>query len=493
MTSPIPPDKLMFVSDRDWLRIIRTEWSRREDCRWRQHGPDLVGEASLRQFADALGTAARTNPKRFAALALRIPPDADPAYFTALIRALTDSNPSQDVRDWVPASVADLEAIFEHVGECRSREFILALCRAIGKRDDGRWSDRTIETITSYAEHPDPAPEEFSMRSRMSDGEASVADVALTAINCVRGVVASTIATLMWRRPDAHDRFWPPARRLLSDPHPSVRYEALGICLPVWNRNRDLAIDLAMSACEHRDDRVLGSRWLNRLIDHARATHLDKLIPVIERMAKSSEAEVAEAGAMWATAAWLGAGECKSLVDACRVGSKAQRLGVAEAAAGYFASDVEAENTHDLLAAMFDDVEPDVRARGAGVFRRTDVLAIDEAVRLAMRFVQSSAFRDDPRELLIPLSEYTGDTVRYAQAIFGASDVLAGPLAAETRDLRGANALAGDELSTLLLRLYEHTYGTDNRDLQDQCLDRWDAMLQNQVGMSESHLRLLDA
>ena len=102
-------------------------------------------------------------------------------------------------------------------------------------------------------------------------------DVSGTAISCVRGEVAGVVASLLWRQPEAYDRLLPTAKRLLADPHPSVRHEALGVCLPIWNRDKNLAVRLVVAACGHEDERVLGSRWLNHLIRHARATHLEQL------------------------------------------------------------------------------------------------------------------------------------------------------------------------------------------------------------------------
>ena len=71
---------------------------------------DLVGRGDfdkvlkiVRHFADALGTAARQNPKRFVALALRIPKEADPAYFSRIVHELTNPDAPDRAENWEPA------------------------------------------------------------------------------------------------------------------------------------------------------------------------------------------------------------------------------------------------------------------------------------------------------------------------------------------------------------------------------------------------------
>ena len=105
--------------------------------------------------------------------------------------------------------------------------------------------------------------------------------------------------------------------------------------------------------------------------------------------------------------------------------------------------------------------------------------------------VRSKAFQDDPGILLHQLTEYPGDLRRFASAIMGAAKALAGPLAAETRTLQQRVGFAGNELSVLLMRLYEAAHGSDP-SLEERCLDHWDLLLKNRVGMTEDRLRALD-
>lgn len=492
VTSPIPPDKLMFVSDREWLQIIAREWPAHEGRRWKQHGPDVVGEASLRQFTDAFGHAAVKNPKRFARLAMRIPPTADPAYFASLLRAVGRQEVTADDKSEELVAVPELETIVEHVGDCRDGEYVQSVCRLIESRPNAQWSNQMVDRVIGFASHPEPALGEFTGHTGGSGGDEMKPDIEATSINCVRGNVAAAIVRLFWARSDAFDRLLPAATRLLSDPHPSVRIAALGTCLPIWNRDRDLALKLVLEACNHENDAVLRSDWLHRFIGYARFTQLNRLAPLIKRMGESSDAAVAEWGAAWATACWLDGNDFKESVRVCCSGSKPQRLGVVGTTVQYFAAGKAVESTIPVLIRAFSDSERDVRSRAAHLFYRDGVFDMADSPRLAGEFVESPSFADSPDSLLHPLSEHTGEITRYASVVLAAADIISGPLAEDTRNTSTRTAFAGNEVSTLLLRLYETAYGSHDRKLQDDCLDRWDRMLENRVGMTRDHLKQLD-
>ena len=111
---------------------------------------------------------------------------------------------------------------------------------------------------------------------------------------------------------------------------------------------------------------------------------------------------------------------------------------------------------------------------------------------LAQRFVKSQGFIDDPKDILFPLCDFTGDLTLYGDVILEAANVVSEALAVGTRDLRTKLGYSGNYLAKLVMRLYDHAHGTTNEALQRACLDRWDALLDKRVGMAEETLRLLD-
>lgn len=510
VTSPIPPDKLQFVSDREWIRIIATAWPAHEGRRWKQHGPDVVGEASLRQFVDAFGIAAGRAPRRFARLALKIPPTMNPAYFASLLRAFANEQPSESIPENEPVSVQEVEAIVSHVGNCTDGEYVRSICWLIESRREVKWSDVMVNAVLSYIDHPEPGPDQFTAHTNKGPNGTMEPDVEMTAINCVRGNVAGAIRHLLWTRPDTFERLLPAVKRLIADSHPSVRIEAIGACLPIWNHEKELAVQLMLDACGHSDDNVLQSRWLEQMIALSRLHHLKKITPLLERMCCSSFEKVAEHGAMWAVAnclqedvfdhRWIRrlllklgliGRRRRRLAFRCEAGTVAQRIGASVAADQVYRTRKHTKAAAKLLKKMFNDESSDVRNRAGRVFRGDDVFSLTATPRLAEQFVRSRAFQDDPSDIFHPLTEFAGDLRPFATAILSAADVLAGPLAAASRDFQQRIGLAGNDLATVLMRLYESTYGVD-RKIEKSCLDRWDLLLSRRVGMTERNLLALD-
>ena len=131
VSSPIPTNRLDLVSDREWLRIIRTKWPDSSKAKWRQIGHEIVGEASTRHFAEALGEAAKQDPRRFAALVLRVPSDSNPIYFDQLLRGIGDKWSPEGASDEGSVPRQEIENVIEHIGDCEDAGYVMTVCRLV--------------------------------------------------------------------------------------------------------------------------------------------------------------------------------------------------------------------------------------------------------------------------------------------------------------------------------------------------------------------------
>ena len=137
----------------------------------------------------------------------------------------------------------------------------MTVCRLGEAHSQTRWDPSTVRRIMGYANHPEPRADAFTC-NRKDAGDRSIPDVAMTAINCARGCVAGAVTSLLWSREDMRAELIAVATQLLQDPHPAVRYEAIGACVPILNIDKDLALSLFATGCNHEDDSVLESRWV---------------------------------------------------------------------------------------------------------------------------------------------------------------------------------------------------------------------------------------
>jgi hypothetical protein len=494
--STIPQERLSRLSDRHWLALVEGHWQDRPS-RWREMGPDVIGEATVATFATDLGSMTKLELRRFARLALAIPKSADPRYARAILQNLRDTRPPsnhQKPEEWQPASVEEIEAVVDHFDRLKDdREFAAALCWAIVGRSAELWSETTYEWLGAIAmSHPHPSEGEYAMlsggKSDRSDWPGAP-DLLGTSINCVRGVAAEGIQAILFARRGALEVFRPAIESLTHDPHPAVRVAAIGLALPMFNIERGAAVTIFLAACSHERDDVLRSRYVNEFLSYTIVSRVDEFGTLIERMVRSSVKEVARSGAGWVGVVWAHGGRWEDRLDVCLSGPTWLREGVAHALASAVADECSNQNATERLCALFDDPDKDVRAAAARFFRCEGAFGRSVGPSMAERFATSAALDDNMDDLLHGLEDYAGELKPYTAAIFAMVDRLSGPLADEARDHATRRPMDAEMLAKVLLRLYEQA--EHDRELRRRCLDAWDGLVAQRIGLDA--LRHIDA
>lgn len=321
-------------------------------------------------------------------------------------------------------------------------------------------------------------------------------NILTSAINCVRGCAAEAIHRLLFKRPELFPTFVPAIQHLVQDASPAVRVAAIGLCLPVFNINSDMAVDLFVRACEIDDDRIFEARYANDFIAYARHRHFNRLEPIIERMMKSDNQKVASCGAAWATGTWLQTGRLESWMSACKNGTVPQRKGVADVASNWISEEEDEDFIQKcvtLLKELFNDDNSEVRDEAASVFYRENIFHRTEMTTLSQWFVDTRAFDDDPSRLFSGLESYTGSLRGYSKTLLTTCEKLSGPLLEASRDFSLNIAGCTMELSSLLLRLYEQSQDVGDQGLQAQCLDAWDMIISSRAGGLYGVLEKIDS
>jgi len=488
--SPIPAEKLSFVSDEEWLRIIKKDWSD-WGPRWKQMGPNHVGEASHRHFADDFGHVAEQQPQRFATLALRIPKNAYPGYLSRILRAIALTKPPDSLKQpekdaWQPATGDQIEAVLDYVGYSEDQEQAISFCDLLEKRADAKWPAKVFDRLMSYAtKHPDPKPDAFSVKT-VDANKQYIPDVANSALNCVRGRSAMTMAKLLFEQRGLFSIFREAINNLVNDVSPAVRIAAMYVCLPLLNIDRTQAVNYFLTACQMTDDRIFEGAYADHFISYAYHKHLKDLKSLIERMARSKNPKVANLGAAWATAIWLRTGEMEKIKEECCCGSVEQRKGAAHVTNHWLNKNAVIAKHIEMLKMFFNDKDIEVRGEAAGCFREEENLHIPEISRLAVDYVESPAFDDDPEIFFYGLDDYTGNLKDYAESLFKAGEKFAGPLADKAKNLAMGIGLAVSNFAKIMLRLYEQTYRCGDKQTNERCLLIWDKLLES--GIVDTHV-----
>lgn len=483
---PIPADRAARISDGGWLQIIGNA-ARSTRRKVRDLGDQYFTERNAASYARQLGEQARLNPRRFASLALRVPAGSDPEYLSAILSGLHGTEPpGPDGVDWQPATDEQVTAVIEHVGYRREGEIGTGLCLLMYRRPESLSTLACRAVLRRYAtEHPHPAAGWTLSAGEEDDPEAA-------AINCTRGLALLAVGRLLFSRPNLLSDFMPTLRQAAADPHPAVRVAAVEAFLPVLNVDRDLAVELFLSACEG-DEIVLGTRRVWEFVRYAAWSHYHRLDPLLRRMAESGRPKVATAGTALITIGWLGDKVPAAAVEGYRTGSAAQRKGVATVLAHNCADPVLTTRCSELLKPLVVDPDGEVRGEAAQFLREPQVLRLAPARAVLERFVSTPGFEQHSLLLVEALRRHPESLIPLASVFAAICNRIVDNGPAAAREAGNRDHFDFDRFVPLILRLYEQAEQTRDRPIRNTCLDWWDRLLEARLGGARQLLAELDA
>ncbi len=476
------------ISDRAWLKIVTSEKVIESDNHKRfQVDSDHVLTTSIHQFASSLARIAQRYPERFGQLALRFPNNAHHRYVSAILDGFGKKQPGAEVPEsekasWQPARFETVEAVLEKYQAGDDRETAMSFCRLIAERADENWSDKTITRLVHYARnHPDLEAGKLNLHCDKSCDEATVEILFQNTINCVRGVAAGAIGQLLWERKDLLEHVKAGIESLVRDPHPAVRMAAIEAIEPVLNIDKDLAVHWFCEICQD-DLRVAASPRALRFFNYTVPSHIDKVGPIIQRMAFSSFEDVAREGARQVTARRLFHGFFEKEFVECRKGKVSQRKGAAKVAASLLHDKKYFKECRKLLCQFMNDPDKEVRGELRGMFRNKDLISDPEYAAFIKEYIKSQSFADDSDHFVWSLKDLAGNLIPVAYVIFTVCEEFSTTLQGKTRDIGSGYPHMASEMSSILLRLYEQAQRERNRQIADRCLDIWDMLFENRVG-----------
>ena len=224
------------MNDDDWLRAIDRYSSDSSSSDPRQF---LVGGAD--EQSEVLRGLTTEDPHRFAKLILRIPDDANPYYFDAILRGITGAD-------------IDMETV---VDACFR-------CHRIPGRPSGRWitwtlahvedfplPDEALEVVAWYAtEGQDPDQVSSDRTYSQSGQEGEIYDPIFAGINSVRGSAAATVAKLVFQDERYLSFFLPYLKKMVNDTSDATLACVAEALVGSLRYDRDLAVQLFLRLCE---------------------------------------------------------------------------------------------------------------------------------------------------------------------------------------------------------------------------------------------------
>ena len=484
--SPLKHDKLLRISDVQWLRLINNRRiGKREAHRNSKYFKNFVVQSSVEMFARDFGTAAKQEPERFCRLGLHFSDDTPSDYLSELLRALSQSRPPDQlpkelVGAWRPASSESIEQLLDRMHLTEDSDVCRTFCWLLGDRKDLQLSDKVAATLSGLTRHPDPLPDHLRINHRQDPADVDMQDLAQNAINCVRSLAPITIGRMLYAHPELFPRFKTELESLIGDPHPVVRLAMVEAVLPIWNIDRALCVDWFLKIVAD-DFRLACDRHSRELLNHAFPTFSVELTPLIHSMCVSSKDEVVIEGAAESTARFLLFDLFGDLTAECLDGIESQRKGVASVVGHYIRDAKYSTKCEPMFVKLCGDTSKDVRDLATRSLYHSEIFEIENNQKVLRAYLASRAFEDDPDRLSYAIEESTGSLIPYSDFIFGYIETLVRMVRDPTRSDLPRMPLIDSRLNKILLRLYEQSHDVSENKIACRCLDMFDHLLESRL------------
>lgn len=338
--SPISPKAAGKMSNQQWLRAMQ----KYHDERVR---PGLVGGAH--ELATLLKQSTIDDPSRFAGLAMNMTPKTNPVYPRAILWGFSGASIPDTAKSAVFEAIRHITNL--GLGECD--RYLGWLLRHLAKDVPLDLVEKVIDR-TLYS---------FRSKSDSSVNTSPHRDLEFEGINTTRGSLAYSLANLLSYDKDGTRtaKVTPHLVKWANDPVLGVRTcvaHIIGTCLQHEPSRAYEAFDQLIDT----DDILLAAESVERLILYIGNSVPEKMDPIIDRMLKSEEPKVREAGgniAVFAACHWNRAQLMKRILAA----DVDIRKGAAESCVKMISASQDSKLVLDALHKLMNDEDDEVRKK----------------------------------------------------------------------------------------------------------------------------------
>ncbi len=451
--SPIKKEATERMTDEQWLSAIAKYAGEHDGPRF--DDPEKGGASEL---ARLLQEYAKKEGGRFARLSLRFPPGTNPVYLARTLDGLRQGVVPIELK------LAVCQKAFaegrEHCG--------MSIADVLGSVDVRLPDDAVAMVAWLATESPDPEKEMW--REDAGNGKpyygGSILDYG---INTTRGRAAEAVRDLVLRDVSYIPRFRVTLDRLVADMSVSVRACAASTLIAVARHDVPLALDL-FERLVTSEDALMATHDMVRFIWRGLRDHFRRLRPHVERMLRSKDPKVGEAGARLASVAALYHEDATALANEALRGEPWQRLGVAQVASHNIGEVDCRPSCEKYLRVLFQDTDLEVRREAASCFRELDGQPLTPYESLIGAFCDSTAYEADSFFLLHLLEQSHSLLPGLTCAV---CEKFLSRFGGEARDMRTHRAGDVHMVVTLVFRTY-HQHQND--EWAPRCLDLIDRM-----------------
>lgn len=463
--SPISEEAMKLMTDDQWISAMQ----KYDGTKDRFHGNYVELSRALNRFA-------QQNKPRFAELALKMPSDAHPYYFDAILDGLFDKflGGNQEEREAADKAFAKvpLELFLPTINRLHAlpdRPCGKSIVDCIERLFDRELPDHLLKTLVYYAtKDPDPKTDIWKQKPPGSASNYDGGSPYQQGINCVRGRAACAIGHLLYADESRHGLLTPAIESVVNDDIIAVRTCAIKALMPVLNFDRDKAVDwFIQTSSGHLE--IYATHPFERFAHFAVYSHYDKIRDMLqEAIASENESAIQNASrqTILADLADVDVGED---AVAIRTGSDLLRKTAVSVYAHNIGDKEVGNKCAEYLEAFFDDDSEEVRKQLSDTFFKIEDERLLELESFIGCFIESKSFETGADRLLRALEESRLQLpitiCRSAERVLDFAD----------KANRSEHYSAMRHVATLVVRQYEQT---EDQDIKKLCLDLIDRMEQ---------------
>lgn len=450
------------LSDKMWLRIIRTPPEKMDGHVWRET-KDAFEDATHEEFAASLGKQAEKEPERFAKLALRFPQECDMAYVYAVLRAQEKRKDSPQYAD-----VNLTSQLIRRYAKTEDEQLLDGIADIVESRADEAWSEDILLLMQHIAQMPIDNEKVECFSERKAQDSWSVYALVF---NTPQGRAIRAITSLIFAQEDRLDIFRETIRRLEAISEPFINLALVDCAAACYNADAAFSVSL-FKRLIIKNECLLIANYAGEMIrlDYSSDpdTYRKQMISAVKRGDKDDSGIMASR--MCAVAIYYKDFEAIDFLLTWNF-TEEQAERICEQATACFTYDEFRDVSKQLILNVVSRYAVDPVCLSVDFFLKNIVVERDKA------FLLQLLKESKGEHILVSVAEFLCETdeniVDFSEIIY----MMVKQLSGVPRD--GEIRLSVDEIVQCVAHLYD--VGKDDPKARKVCLDAWDELYKNNL------------
>lgn len=470
VSSPVAGKKL---SNKNWIKIVtNSKINHKSPSRWKEVSGGII-DNSIEEFARSFGDAASEEPERMINIALLNKDKIMDVYVDSLFSGVAYS---KDL-DNVPEKL--LENIIITFSYDYSSYRANYICSIIQNKKNTKWSQMVLDILKDIAvNHKNPKMDKPNVTSSKDKEMRSFDMLESNAINCVRGNAARAIEQLLWNESALFEQFKDTIEKLTDDENPAVNLASIFALWPSYNIEKDWASERILNLYE-QDHRLAGFHDTKNMLFRLYPKYCERVLKVIEVCYESEDEKIIEMGAFCLSEMFILKNEFVEVINNVDRMSEVQARGILQMTTNYFNKD-EFNSLAKEIICKFESSTLDLEMPISRLFY-DNLIDLKRDKDFIIEIMNSRLSGRTIYAFVHYLEENSKSLVDYKDIIISMSYHLIKNNNSIVENMWGIE----DEISKLIIGLYDETSGSpipDIKDIAKECLDIWDLMFEKQIG-----------